>query len=89
VDKRFFSAAAYCLAGSVLGFIGLIHAEQVGWNVGGQIALGYAFAGVLLLVFGLVQRGRAAGPTGEPTGEPAGIPEARKPAEPVTDGVTA
>jgi AGZA family xanthine/uracil permease-like MFS transporter len=42
----------------VLGFIGLIHAEQVGWNVGGQIALGYALAGVLLVLFGLAERYR-------------------------------
>ena len=46
-------AAIYCFAGAVLGFIGLIHAEQVGWNVGGQVALGYLFAGVVLLLFGL------------------------------------
>jgi AGZA family xanthine/uracil permease-like MFS transporter len=41
IDKNFLAAAAYCLAGAILGFVGLIHAEQVGWNVGGQIALGY------------------------------------------------
>jgi adenine/guanine/hypoxanthine permease len=56
VDKQFVPAAIYCFAGAVLGFIGLIHAQAVGWNVGGQIALGYAFAGVVLLVFALVNR---------------------------------
>jgi adenine/guanine/hypoxanthine permease len=68
IDKEFVSAAVYCFIGAALGFIGLIHAEQVGWNVGGQIALGYAFAGIVLLGFGLVQRrrGRPA-PTEEPT----------------------
>jgi AGZA family xanthine/uracil permease-like MFS transporter len=85
VDKRFFAAAAYCLAGAVLGFVGLIHAEQVGWNVGGQIALGYAFAGVLLLVFGLVERSRSA----TPAVEPVAVPEARQPAVPVPDGAPA
>jgi AGZA family xanthine/uracil permease-like MFS transporter len=30
----------------------------VGWNVGGQIALGYAFAGIVLLGFAFVTRGR-------------------------------
>jgi adenine/guanine/hypoxanthine permease len=56
VDKQFVAAAVYCFAGAVLGFVGLIHAQAVGWDVGGQIALGYAFAGVVLLVFALVER---------------------------------
>ncbi|WP_018333479.1 xanthine/uracil/vitamin C permease [Actinomycetospora chiangmaiensis] len=56
IDKQFFAAAAYALAGAVLGFVGLIHAESVGWGVGGQIALGYLFAGIVLLGFGFVHR---------------------------------
>ena len=56
IDKKFVSAAVYCFIGAALGFIGLIHAEQVGWNVGGQIALGYAFAGIILLGFAFVDR---------------------------------
>ncbi len=68
IDKEFFSAAIYCFIGAALGFVGLIHAESVGWNVGGQIALGYAFAGIILLGFGLVQRQRGTpAPTEEPT----------------------
>ena len=68
IDKKFLSAAVYCFIGAVLGFIGLIHGEQVGWNVGGQIALGYAFAGIVLLGFWLVQRQRGTPtPTEEPT----------------------
>ena len=52
----------------MLGFIGLIHGEQVGWNVNGQVALGYAFAGIVLLGFWLVQRQRGTPtPTEEPT----------------------
>jgi AGZA family xanthine/uracil permease-like MFS transporter len=58
IDKNFFAAAIYSAIGGVLGFIGLIHAESVGWNVGGQIALGYLFAAVVLVVFGLVMRRR-------------------------------
>jgi adenine/guanine/hypoxanthine permease len=57
IDKKFIPAAIYCFIGAALGFIGLIHAEQVGWNVGGQIALGYLFAGIILLGFGLFDRG--------------------------------
>jgi adenine/guanine/hypoxanthine permease len=60
IDKNFLAAAAYCLAGAILGFIGLIHAEQVGWNVGGQIALGYLLAGIVLVAFWAVNR-RGAG----------------------------
>jgi adenine/guanine/hypoxanthine permease len=56
IDKNFLAAAAYCLAGAILGFVGLIHAEQVGWNVGGQIALGYLFAGIVLVVFWAANR---------------------------------
>ena len=56
IDKKFVSAAVYCFIGAVLGFIGLIHAEQVGWDVGGQIALGYALAGIILLGFAFVTR---------------------------------
>jgi adenine/guanine/hypoxanthine permease len=66
IDKKFVSAAVYCFIGAALGFIGLIHAEQVGWNVGGQIALGYAFAGIILLGFAFVTRHGSTAPTGEP-----------------------
>ena len=60
VDKRFLPAAAYSFAGAALGFVGLIHAPTVGWGVGGQVALGYAFSGLVLLGFWLVTRGRGA-----------------------------
>ena len=56
IDKRFVAAAVYCFIGAALGFIGLIHAEHVGWNVGAQIALGYLLAGVVLLLFALLAR---------------------------------
>ncbi|HVH24436.1 MAG TPA: regulator [Pseudonocardia sp.] len=77
IDKKFIPAAIYCFIGAVLGFIGLIHAEQVGWNVGGQIALGYALAGVILLAFGLLTRRPTAtseteDPASAAAAEPAG-----------------
>ena len=77
IDKRFVSAAVYCFIGAVLGFIGLIHAEQVGWDVGGQIALGYAFAGIILLGFAFATRGQDPAKTGEPA--TATIDEAPQP----------
>jgi adenine/guanine/hypoxanthine permease len=65
IDKKFFWAAGYALGGAVLGFIGLIHGSKVGWDIGGQIALGYLFAAVVLAAFGLLGmhagRGDAAG----------------------------
>jgi AGZA family xanthine/uracil permease-like MFS transporter len=93
IDKRFFAAAAYSLGGAVLGFIGLIHAQSVGWGVGGQIALGYLFAGIVLLAFGLVERRRANGndghgadaaPAAVDDEEAAALPEPREEQAPAT-----
>jgi AGZA family xanthine/uracil permease-like MFS transporter len=56
IDKQFLWAAGYALGGSVLSFVGLIHASKVGWNVGGEVALGYAFAGLVLLGFWFAHR---------------------------------
>jgi AGZA family xanthine/uracil permease-like MFS transporter len=85
IDKRFFAAAAYSFAGALLGFVGLIHAEQVGWNVGGQVALGYLFAAALLVLFGLTTR----------RGQAAAVPVPEAPSveelvpQPTTDGAQA
>jgi len=65
VDKQFVWAAGYAFGGAVLGFVGLIHGSKVGWNVGGQVALGYAFAGLLLLGFAFLQRGATTAPAEE------------------------
>ena len=62
IDKQFLWAAGYALGGAALSFIGLIHGTKVGWNVGGEVALGYAFAGVLLLGFWFWKRGEAPAP---------------------------
>ncbi|WP_103379721.1 permease family protein [Pseudonocardia dioxanivorans] len=93
IDKNFFAAAAYSAIGAVVGFFGLIHAPQVGWNVGGQIALGYLFAAVVLGVFGLVVRRRGVGGDGVRADQPVaadlvgaepgeGVPTPRHAAEP-------
>jgi AGZA family xanthine/uracil permease-like MFS transporter len=58
IDRKFFWSAGYCAAGAVLGFIGLVHGAKVGWDIGPQIALGYLFAAVILLAFGLMNRGK-------------------------------
>ena len=85
IDKKFVSAAVYCFIGAALGFVGLIHAEQVGWDVGGQIALGYAFAGIVLLGFAFVTRRDAPTPTEEPA--TATIDEVSPPAVDAPAGV--
>lgn len=83
IDKKFVPAAIYCLIGAALGFIGLIHAEQVGWNVGGQIALGYLFAGIVLLLFALTTRGKPAADA-TPTDDATPADHAPADARPVT-----
>jgi AGZA family xanthine/uracil permease-like MFS transporter len=60
IDRSFFWAAGYAAGGAVLGFIGLIHGSRVGWDIGGQIALGYLFAAVVFAAFGLAYRRQAA-----------------------------
>jgi AGZA family xanthine/uracil permease-like MFS transporter len=90
IDKQFLSSAVYCFAGAILGFIGLIHGPRVGWNIGGQIALGYAFGGLILLGFWLVTRHRGpavegpAADDGAAEGGAADVPEQRgdEPADP-------
>jgi AGZA family xanthine/uracil permease-like MFS transporter len=51
IDKRFWHAAIFAGAGSVLTFIGLIHGEKVQWNANGQVALGYLFLALVCVVF--------------------------------------
>ncbi|MET8762947.1 hypothetical protein [Lentzea sp. NPDC004782] len=48
-----------------MSFVGLIHAEQIGWNAGGgQVALGYLFFAVVCAVFASFHRDSTSG--GEP-----------------------
>jgi AGZA family xanthine/uracil permease-like MFS transporter len=51
IDREFDKAAIYCAAGAVLAFVGLIHGAKVGWDVNGEVALGYAFAAVVCALF--------------------------------------
>jgi AGZA family xanthine/uracil permease-like MFS transporter len=53
IDKRFYPAAAFAVAGAVLSFIGLIHAPKVGWNANGPVALGYLGIAVVCVLFAL------------------------------------
>jgi AGZA family xanthine/uracil permease-like MFS transporter len=51
IDRRYYWAAGYCVAGAVLSFIGLIHGEQVAWGASPGVALGYLFAALVCLAF--------------------------------------
>jgi AGZA family xanthine/uracil permease-like MFS transporter len=51
LDKKFRYAAAASAVGAVLSFIGLIHAPEVGWAANPQVALGYAFFGLVCLAY--------------------------------------
>ncbi|MET8145276.1 hypothetical protein ABZU32_33660 [Sphaerisporangium sp. NPDC005288] len=73
IDRSFLWAAAYAGIGAALSFVGLIHGERVAWNAGGQIALGYLFAGLVLLAFAFL---RPAGAEDAATAPPAAEPVA-------------
>jgi AGZA family xanthine/uracil permease-like MFS transporter len=51
IDRKFIHAGVFCLFGSALAFIGLIHGEKVQWNANGQVALGYLFAAIVCFAF--------------------------------------
>ncbi|HEY0534891.1 MAG TPA: regulator [Actinoplanes sp.] len=53
IDKRFWYAAIFAGAGSVLSFIGLIHGAKVAWNADGPVALGYLFLALVCVLFAL------------------------------------
>ena len=53
IDKRFWQAAIFAGAASVLSFIGLIHGAKVQWNADGPVALGYLFLAVVCVLFAL------------------------------------
>ena len=55
IDKRFVMAAIFALAASLLSFVGLIHAPEVGWNANGPVALGYLFLAVVCGLFALTR----------------------------------
>jgi len=55
IDKRFIHATIFAACGALLSFVGLIHAEKVGWNANGQVALGYLFIAVVCGIFALTR----------------------------------
>jgi AGZA family xanthine/uracil permease-like MFS transporter len=55
IDRRFRLAAVASFVGAGLTVVGLIHGEKVHLFMSGKIALGYAFMGVVFLVFSLLR----------------------------------
>ncbi|MCW2632913.1 MAG: Xanthine/uracil/vitamin permease [Pseudonocardia sp.] len=76
IDKRYYWAAGYSVAGAALSYIGLIHGDQVKWAASPGIALGYLFAAVVCIAFSF---GSTPAPHEEPDEHappPEEIPEA-------------
>jgi AGZA family xanthine/uracil permease-like MFS transporter len=81
IDKRYYWAAGYCVAGAILAFIGLIHGEQVVWAASPGVALGYLFGALMCLAFSF---GSIPAPADMPDGRPAAratIPQPTAPTE--------
>ena len=51
IDRRFYWAAGYAFFGAALASIGLIHGEKVEFFADLEVALGYAFFGLVCLAF--------------------------------------
>lgn len=50
IDRKFFVAAVYALITGALAFFGFIHAPEIGWAQGTDVALGYVAMAVVLLL---------------------------------------
>jgi adenine/guanine/hypoxanthine permease len=81
IDKRYYWAAGYCVAGAALSFIGLIHGEQVAWAASPGVALGYLFAAVVCLAFSVGSTPAPAQMPDEASPAPATMPEPPAPAQ--------
>jgi AGZA family xanthine/uracil permease-like MFS transporter len=55
IDRRFYHAAAFCVAGGLLSIVGLIHGDTVHIFTNPKIALGYGLAAVTCLVMTLMR----------------------------------
>ncbi len=62
-EKQLFKAALASAIGAGLCWIGLLHAEQVGWAASPQVALGYLMLAAVLAGIGLLQRRQPASVT--------------------------
>ena len=49
IDRRFTTAAGWASAAAALAWLGLMHADRIGWGEAPACALGYALMAVLFL----------------------------------------
>ena len=56
IDRRLVTAAAWAASAAALSWLGLIHADRIGWGEAPQAALGYLLVAVLLGVMSRFSR---------------------------------
>jgi AGZA family xanthine/uracil permease-like MFS transporter len=56
IDRRMYAAAISAGIGALLSFVGLINADEVGWNASPGVSLGYVFLAAILAGFGWLTR---------------------------------
>jgi AGZA family xanthine/uracil permease-like MFS transporter len=61
LEKQLMRAAVAALVGSALSWIGLLHADEVGWAAAPGVAVGYLLLAATLAGIGLLQRGKLVG----------------------------
>jgi adenine/guanine/hypoxanthine permease len=82
LEKKALTAAIFAGVGAVLSWVGLLHADQVGWAAAPGVALGYAFLALVLVAIGLIQRNQGVVPVLEPESLDVPIPDGELPAIP-------
>ncbi|MGF2069801.1 MULTISPECIES: hypothetical protein [Enterococcus] len=55
IDRNFNKAAVVAVLGAVFSFFGIIHSPIVGFNVGGDMTLSYAFVGIIILLANFIK----------------------------------
>ena len=79
LDRKLLLAAIAAGAGAVLSFVGLLHADQVGWNAAPGPALGYLLLGVTLVGIHFLQKPTKAVPAD--FSDPADVIDPENPVE--------
>ncbi|SEQ36231.1 regulator [Microlunatus flavus] len=69
LEKQLFRAAVAALVGAALSWVGLLHADAVGWGAAPGVALGYLLLAVVLAGIGQLRRS-----VGEPDVAPNDVP---------------
>jgi AGZA family xanthine/uracil permease-like MFS transporter len=65
VDRRLHTAAGWAAAAAALSWVGLMHADRIGWGVAKECALGYALMAVLFVALARVGGAERAGTTSQ------------------------